>query len=764
MNRAKPLMQNLRRAGQARRTEVDSPSKCAYVFCAVTVRRKKFGVMRQNKQWRSLRSSEVSGVLSSEYEDRASNEIDLGRVFNAVWRSKLLIIVCTFLFMSISAYYALFVAVPLYSSTTELKFQPQSQGGFDFRATSPWSTLDNSLLATEAEVIRSGELISELIERLSLEDDPEFNPVLRERKFDFPDGALSFFASFVMTEQDSAEISARNVSDKVAKNIRGKIKVSTKRGVNVLKISMTTSNPDKSALIANNLANIYLEDQVEAKIEANRFAVDWLSERVHEMGAELRQKREELDNLKVNSEIDSAEQLSGLRSQLKNMRDRLDRSEKELLQTRQKRKAAVSKLASKDFRSIATLFNDPLLRRLIDSGNGRETQVSLHERARQQIFELEQLIKAQEERYTALRESYNAQLKRIDNLNSEIIVLEQRSLEVDATQALYDLFVSRQKEMTLQVGLQQSDARVLTVATPGARVAPHTTAIVAIGLLLGAAASIALAIWREMALDVFRTTAELQASTKRAVLGQIPKLNKRLVSNIGQYLNKNPTSVFAESVRNFRTSITMVDADQSPKVIMLTSSVPSEGKSTTSISLAHSFVGVNKKVLLIDADIRRRSLETYLSVQADVGLVDFLVGDVSVDECILKSEELGFDILLGGHEPRLSAADIFASINFEKMIADLRQRYDYIVIDTPPVLVVPDARIIAQNVDASIYVVLWDATQKMEVRNGLRELQSVGVDATGLVLTSVDHRGMSRYGYGSGMGAYGSYGKSGYFG
>ena len=199
------------------------------------------------------------------------------------------------------------------------------------------------------------------------------------------------------------------------------------------------------------------------------------------------------------------------------------------------------------------------------------------------------------------------------------------------------------------------------------------------------------------------------------------------------------------------------NVDTPPKVIMTCSALPGEGKTTVAMSLTLNFASMGKKVLLIEGDIRRRVFGQYLTTEQTDGVVSVLTGARTFDEVVTHDELVGADVLLGD-KGQSNAADIFSSTRFAELLKELRGRYDTIIVDTPPVLVVPDARVIAQHVDATVFVVKWDQTQRDQVISALREFESVGKPVSGLVLNQISPRGMKRYGYGNNYGPYSAYG------
>ena len=285
--------------------------------------------------------------------------------------------------------------------------------------------------------------------------------------------------------------------------------------------------------------------------------------------------------------------------------------------------------------------------------------------------------------------------------------------------------------------------------------------ILMMSLMAGLGVGVAMVLGYEMLQTTFRTPEELEAHTGYTVMGQIPIIPARTRANVLSYLADKPTSAAVEAVRNLRTSTLLSNVDQPPQVIMSTSSLPSEGKTTQSISLAHNLSGLGKKVLLIEGDIRRRIFAQYFELSGKQGLLDVLYGDMPLKDAVAYNDQLGADILVGA-KSKTNAADVFSSDAFRQLLVQARKSYDYIIIDTPPVLVVPDARVIWQWVDAILYTVKWDHTTKRQVSEGLKSFENVNLKITGLVLGQINIKGMNRYGYGDRYGAYGRYGQ-GYY-
>jgi capsular exopolysaccharide synthesis family protein len=269
---------------------------------------------------------------------------------------------------------------------------------------------------------------------------------------------------------------------------------------------------------------------------------------------------------------------------------------------------------------------------------------------------------------------------------------------------------------------------------------------------------------RELVQSTFRRAEDLERATGRPVLGQIPRMPVRARADVIRFLRERPASAAAEAVRDLRTSLLLSDAERPAQVILTTSSVPAEGKTTVTVALAQNFAGLGRRVLLIEGDIRRRTFEAYFGTPAGAGsLLSVLAGETRLAEAVVRPEGMGVDVLLGARSG-VNAADLFSGEGFARLLEEARGQYDHVLIDTPPVLVVPDARVIAQAADAVVYVVRWDKTSRAQVEQGLRQFRSVQVPVAGLVLSRIDPRGMRRYGYGNTYGAYSRYGQAYYKG
>ena len=411
------------------------------------------------------------------------------------------------------------------------------------------------------------------------------------------------------------------------------------------------------------------------------------------------------------------------------------------------------------FDQRATVANDTTLVSLLARANAGDAvaQERFDDRYADLIARTRQDAIRTTQQLAILDKSVSDMEARIGRQSDELVKLQQYQREAEASRLIYEHFLGRLKETSVQQGIQQADSRVLSSAVvPGAPSAPRKSMILALSLVLGTIAGAGVVLGREMTQNTYRVSDALEKDTGLPVIGQIPVIPARRRKNVLKYLSDKPSSAAAESIRNLRTSVLLANLDNPPKVIMSTSSVPGEGKTTQSLAMTHNLSMMGKKVLLIEGDIRRRVFSEYFEVEGHKGLLSVLSGETPLSEAVVFIDQLGADVLLG-EKSKVNAADTFSSETFGRFMQAVRSEYDYIIIDTPPVLAVPDARVIGGWVDAIIYAVKWDSTTRRQVAEGLKAFANVNVKVSGLVLSQIDRRGMKRYGYGDSYGNYSSY-------
>jgi capsular exopolysaccharide synthesis family protein len=299
-----------------------------------------------------------------------------------------------------------------------------------------------------------------------------------------------------------------------------------------------------------------------------------------------------------------------------------------------------------------------------------------------------------------------------------------------------DVFPQTVAEIERKPG-QESPVKV-TLTTPAQAdptpVSPRPTRNLALGLVLGLLLGFGLALLRDVLDKSVKSQRDLETVTDRTLLGAIAFDTD--ASEHPLIVQVDPRSQRAEAFRSLRTNLQFIDVADPPKSIVVTSSLPGEGKSTTTANLALSLAETGLSVVVIEGDLRRPRLLDYLGFEGSVGLTDVLVGRVEVDDVLQPFGRTGLRLLGAGPIPP-NPAELLGSANMERLVEDLSERFDYVLIDAPPLLPVTDAAVLSTIVDGAIVVVGAGVAQREHVRRALESLEAVNGSILGLILNRV---------------------------
>ncbi|AWI86716.1 chain-length determining protein (plasmid) [Alloyangia pacifica] len=679
--------------------------------------------------------------------------IDLGALLGSLWRGKVIIILAFVVAVLIGGIYSYVLATPKYRSTAVVMLNNREEQVLELGSVMSGLGSDSTVINTEVEVLKSRVLLGKVVDKLELTTDPEFNGSLETPGT--IDQVKDFVKSLVAPTGESVGNGDARQREATIDALLASMTIKNVPQSLVFQVTVETTDAAKSANIADALVDLYILNQLEVKFEATEQATTWLTDRVTDLQVALEEAEGKVKDFRASTPLVSPEALEGLEIQVKDTRERITSMET-AQDAAQTRVAALEAAETPQQQADAT--KDLQLQRMLPRVDEPAIAESFRARFEQLAARAQAELTRNTSQLAALQNSLAELERQTEQQSQDLITLQQLSREAEASRLLYEYFLSRLKETSAQQGVQQADSRIISPAVePVQASAPRKSLILAMSGILGLMLGAAFVLIREARNRAFRTAEQLEGATGCATIGQLPMIKASRRKDAIAYLKERPSSAAAEAVRNLRTSVMLSNVDTPPKVIMTCSALPGEGKTTVAMSLTLNFASMGKKVLLIEGDIRRRVFGQYLTTEQTDGVVSVLTGAKSFDEVVTHDELVGADVLLGD-KGQSNAADIFSSVRFAELLKDLRSRYDIIIVDTPPVLVVPDARVIAQHVDATVFVVKWDQTQREQVIGALREFESVGKPVSGLVLNQISPRGMKRYGYGNNYGPYSAYG------
>ena len=711
--------------------------------------------------------------------------IDLTHYWNVIRRQAKKIIALSVVVTVIAVLVAL-VMTPVYRSTVTILIEAEEAKILSIEEVYGLSGQSSEYFLTQFEILKSRELARRVVRDLNLVNSPEFNPYHEANEKSFSLKSMLFGEGEPPTEEQ--------IFEKTTDSFWSAVTVSPVRKTQLVKVSVDAKSADMAAKAANALAQAYIESQLEAKVNLTQQAAGWLSDRLGGLKEKLDDSERKLQKYREDNNLVDLQGVSTLVSK------EIDQITQSLVSARTKRielEGAYKQLRSLDdtsyenLSSMPAIVNNPLVVRLRESETEAELKVSelskrygpLHPR----------MIAAQSD-LTAVRESMHVQMSRIANsiendfkvartkeqslqqaleeakvrargLNRTEFQLNEYTREVESNRNLYDTFFNRIRETTATGDLQTANARVIDPAvTPKLPVKPNKKLIVVLAMVVSVMFGVALAFLLDALDSTIKNAGDVDRKLGVSLLGLLPLVKRKKedvpesdvqADSLVRAFSQNMDGSFTEAFRTLRTSLTLAGLEHPANVLLVTSSVPGEGKTTTSTNLAEAF-GQMEKTLLIDADMRRPTVAKKLALTGNgLGLSSAVAYPDTLEECIHHVEELGIDVMSSGPVPP-NPLELLASKNFRHLLDTLKERYQRIIIDSAPMHAVSDALYLSTLTDGVVYVVKADSTKDKLVKSGVDRLSDSNARVLGIALNQVNVEKEARYGdhYSSYGGAY----------
>jgi polysaccharide biosynthesis transport protein len=620
---------------------------------------------------------------------------------------------------------------------------------------------------TQPRVIESREVLQEAAQELDLANDVDFMGVA-----DISDPAEQ---RRILAEAD------------VVKRLRGVVEVEPLQDSLALVIYVQDPDRHRAADIANALADAYIGYQENQRLDATGDAAKWLGERVGQLYLEVELSENELMEFRretkmLGSSLEDSLNLSS--EQILAVNEALTRNDIEYvdLEARYRRAQILTEEGNRG--AIPEVLASLTIRGLKEQQFELDTEAAeikarygdLHPRLQRIESQQTQIEDAIDLEIQRIMDSMAAELaslaeihRRLDteleeardvalNFNANVMEFQRRERDLEQTEELYQQVRDRSLEAELAGMLQTSNLSVLDRATnPTRPFSPKLRFILLVAAFLATVASIGLVFLIDRLDSTVRTHEQLEKEFKLPVLGISPRVTAKKSADDDPtederrrlFIAREPRSAAAESCRTIRTNLMfMTPRGTKLKRLLVTSAGPSEGKTSFAANLAFTIASSGKRVVVVDTDMRRPKVHKVFGLAKDQGLTSALIGEIPVEKAIQFSGYTNLDVLPLGKVPP-NPAELIDSDAFARLTEWLSSHYDVVIFDSPPVMAVTDASILAQFTDAVVFIVRQEKTNRHALRQGLKTLQSVNALIAGFVINDVDLEALNRGYYSS---------------
>lgn len=678
--------------------------------------------------------------------------IDLRRVVGII-RRRALIIGVTLIVAAVLGAVAYLAAEPRYRATAQVALERTTEKVINVDPVAPDADPDSAAVDTEVQVLRSPELIGRVVDRLRLDRDPAFNkaalPNANTRAAPDPIGRQRAIGT-----------------------VLGNLEVKRDGLSYAISIAFEAESAATAARVANMIVDEYVSSQVGSKSQATGRAQQFLEQRLDQLRVQV------LDAERAVAGYRTANNLFAISAASTVTQDQLSNLSTQLAQAQAENAAAQARLTTarqqlgrgRTGEELGESLDSPVVSQL----RAQRADIGRTVAALEKVFgpKHPELVKAQNalgstdqqiaaevqrivanvtiqaniagQRAASLAGSINQARSRLAGDTTASVRLNELERNAESARTLYQAFLDRYRQTAAQAGLERSDSYIITRArTPGAPISPSLLMYAALSLVGGLGLAALLVLLLQLLERGLETQDAIESALALPTLASIPDAatlpayrKTALPAPPVELGLKRPQSLFAEAFRTLRTSIQFAEGNVQPKVVAITSSVPGEGKTTTAICLARAAAAAGSRVVLVDCDARRRAASRTLAPELDNGLDEVLSGDVTLDQALVADTLSSTSFLL--QRVGSSVISLTEQPRFSEVIAELRERFDLVVLDLPPVLPVDEARVIASMADGVVLLVRWRRTAVKAAELALRQLHDVNAPVLGAVLTLID--------------------------
>nr|WP_316656238.1 Wzz/FepE/Etk N-terminal domain-containing protein [uncultured Gellertiella sp.] len=680
-------------------------------------------------------------------------EIDLKAILGII-RRQLWLVLSTVLAVIAIVSIGVFSVTPRYTATALVLVDTKDKNLLDTGNGSPNSTTDNARVESEVEILKSERVLVGVIKDQNLVTDTEFGV-----KVGLKDKIFTMLRLPVSPAPDGDALLTR-----VIKNFETAISIKRNGLTYLISVGVQSQDPEKAARLVNALTDAYIREQIGSKVSSTLIARDTLQKRVTAANATIAENEKSFDSY-LDQNLTRIQEQAGGNLAIGDLRTQLDKISQSQVAELNRLDAARHAVLSQDFDQMATSLGSDALaelqkqrsdlsKKIASAGDGSPTAVDLRAeldkvnatfqaQAEAGLGDLQKTVSGYQERGDALRQEIRSTVLK-SNLPPQVlteIYSLQKSAEIARNQ--YQNLLQRLQDLDAQTDLQLPDSRVVSSAlAPTDTSFPNKPLILGVALVAALGLGMALAVLREYFIGGFVSESQVEAVLRTQLSTVAPRQsgNDELskaggYKSISDLMVNAPLSQFSESIRRLRLALDQNERRKlaAPKgdgpkgrVIMVSSALPNEGKSTVALSVARAYALTGQRTLLIDCDLRKPSINKHLNLEPNPDFLNYLkegIGTSGLPSLTTRDPLSNLTVLVGGGRSNMATDELVMSEKMSRLLISARKHFDYIVLDTPPVEPVVDGLYLARQADMVVFVVKWASTPQSSAKRAIAALR-----------------------------------------
>jgi len=720
---------------------------------------------------------------TEELEERESHLRDYLRIINK--RRYLILTIFAIVFLATAV--MTFTATPIYTAASQILIEKNyGSQGLDYQY-----SYEPDFLDTQSEIIKSTNVAGKVVDNLQLAKKYRHYFFKEDGGGAFITAGKNFLNSVVWPVVAFLKISPEEKSDTaramavpgvepksdeelIAEIISDGLDVTPLKNTKIVSISYGDRDPAMARLVADAIVKAYMDEMLEIKLSTSSYSVKWMTDKAREEREKLEYSERELHRFMRENDLVTVEdkltvlpqklsefgrQISIAEAQKKELQDQLTQiqSAGKDLDRLEKIPALATSEVLKSIRERIYKANQTRQELSKKFGQKHPQMIKAADELRilnnEKRFEVDRILSSITNSYDLAASKEKSMKELLAQTKGEMLGSNEKFMqyqimkrEVDSNRVMYETLQAGIKKEGVTEQSQSVNIWVMKKAElPEFPSKPDTQRNLLFGMILGLFGGAGLAFFIEYLDNTVKGAQELEEKFGVPVLGSIEELRGRDKS-IDSFITKNPLSPVAESYRLIRSGLLLSSAERPPKTMLVTSMNAQEGKTSTTANIARILTQSGNSVLVIDCDLRRPRMHELFGVKSQIGLSSFLTG-ATADNVVQKAMDENIFFIPSGPIPP-APAELLGSAKMKQLIENLAEKFDFILLDSPPVQSVTDSLVLGQYVDGTIVVVRAGKTTNEEMESGMKKLRDVQTRFLGFVLNGMKNQDMGKYYYG----------------